>query len=200
PTMAISRSSPRRRERIFGPRSRSPGPSAPRRASALSIAAAAALAFGCRGGDAVVEPAAPLAVEVEQPDELVELVRFGIRVREVDAKELAEHYRSLAFGDAFWSDDAAIRLSLLLSAPNSPYHDVDQATRFLRDVIEQDSESASKHKDFAVLLHHLLNERVYAAAEDETLASLLGEARDRNERLLEELEALRAELDEERKR
>ncbi len=163
------------------------------------IAASAALSFGCRGGDALVEPV-PAAVETERPDELEELVRFGIRVREVDARELAEHYRSLAFGDAFWSNDAAIRLSLLLSAPNSPYHDIDQATRFLRDVIERDSGAASKHKDFAVLLHHLLNERVYAAAADENLASLLGEARDRNERLTEELEALRAELDAERKR
>src|SRR5690606_31727881 len=99
PTMAISRSSPRRTERTFAPQSRSRGPSAPRRASALWIAAAAALAFGCRGGDAVVEPD-PAAVELERPDELVELVRFGVRVREVDARELAEHYRSLAFGDA----------------------------------------------------------------------------------------------------
>ena len=170
-----------------------------RRASVLAVAALAAAAFGCRGSDAVVEPP-PAAAEAERPDELAELVRFGNHVREVDARQLAEHYRSLAFGDAFWSNDAAIRLSLLLSAPNSPYHDLDQATRFLRDVIERDADSPSTHKEFAVLLHHLLNERVYAASQDETLANLLGEARDENERLSKEIEQLRAELDAERKR
>src|SRR5690606_38447330 len=124
-TMAISRSSPRRWEHISVWRFRSPARNG-RRASVLAVAALAAAAFGCRGSDAVVEPP-PAAAEAERPDELAELVRFGNHVREVDARQLAEHYRSLAFGDAFWSNDAAIRLSLLLSAPNRPYHDLDQA-------------------------------------------------------------------------
>jgi septal ring factor EnvC (AmiA/AmiB activator) len=106
----------------------------------------------------------------------------------------------LAFGDAFWSNDAAIRLSLLLSAPNTPYHDNDQAARLLRDVIDREGALGSARADLAALLHHLLSERVYAESDDEMLAALLSEARDRNEQLNDELDALRAELDEERER
>lgn len=166
----------------------------------LLVVAVTAIGAGCRSGEVALESAPSEVSESRYVDVLPELVRYGNRVRALDSRELAEQYRSLAFGDAFWSDDAAIRLSLLLSAPNSPYHDIDQATRFLRDVIERDPAGRSDRAHFAMLLHHLLNERVYATAEDEALAGLLADARDRAESLEEELEAVKSELDTERAR
>src|SRR5690606_30596526 len=110
--------------------------------------------------EVALEPSPASAAEPARTDTLLELVRFGNRVRELGLPELAQQYETLAFGEAYWSDEAAIRLSLLLSTPNTPFHDVDQATRTLRDVIDGGRLADREQKDFATLVHHLLSERV----------------------------------------
>lgn len=162
--------------------------------------AAVFVAAGCQSNEVTPAQAEPVPVAGRDTSELLDLVRYGNRVRAAFGADLSEEYRRLAFGAPNWSDDAAIRLALLLSAPNTEYHDVDQATRLLRDVVERVPAADSGKAALATLLLHLLNERVYAAAEDEALANRLSEARDRNEQLTEQLASARAALDEERER
>jgi hypothetical protein len=164
------------------------------------VLTAGLLAAGCQTN----EPA-PRVIEqtpVAAPDggNLLNIIRYGNRVRAALDSDLSREYERLALGDASWSDESAIRLALLLSAPNTPFHDVDQATRLLRDVVERVPPEDNATTALATLLLHLLSERVYSASEDESLASRLSEARDRNEQLAEELAAVRAALDEERER
>lgn len=140
-------------------------------------------------------------IVASEPSRLLDLVRYGNRVRAGIGTDLSGEYQRLALdSDAGWSDEDAIRLALLLSAPNTPYHDVDQAMRLLRDVVERVPAQNDENTALATLLLHLLSERVYAAAQDEALASRLSEARDRNEQLMEELAAVRDALDAERER
>lgn len=159
------------------------------------------LAAGCRATDVAVEPPPPPPETASTARELAELLRYGNTVRELDSRQLEEEYQDLALRNtAVLSSEAVIKLSLLLSAPNAPFHDIDQATRFLRDMIERDRFREPEHTDLARLLYNLMSERVYAASEDETLAMLLTEARDRNEALSDELAEVRAELASERER
>ena len=144
-----------------------------------------------------IEPVQSVAPDASN---LLDLVRFGNRVRAALGADLSEEYQRLAYDDERWSDESAIRLALLLSAPNTPYHDVDQAARVLREVVERAPPRDNANTALATLLLHLLSERVYAASEDEALANRLSEARDRNEQLSEELASVRAALDEERER
>ena len=156
--------------------------------------------FACQSNQPAPSETERAAIAAPSDTALLDLVRYGNRVRAAGETDLTGEYRRLAFGDARWSDDAAIRLALLLSAPNTPYQDVDQATRILRDVVERVPLRDNENTALATLLLHLLSERVYAAAEDEALASRLSEARDRTEQLTEELDAARAALDEARRR
>jgi len=158
------------------------------------------LAAGCRSNQPALEETARAAIATPDGTAVLELVRYGNRVRAGIGTDLSGEYQRLAFGEARWSDEAAIRLALLLSAPNTPYHDVDQATRILRDVVDRVPLRDNENTALATLLLNLLSERVYAQSEDEALANRLTEARDRTEQLTEELAAVRAELDEERQR
>jgi len=162
--------------------------------------AAAFVAAGCHSNEVTPTQVEPAPIAGRDASGLLELIRYGNRVRAAIGADLSEEYQRLAFGEPAWSDDAAIRLALLLSAPNTEYHDVDQATRLLRDVVERVPAADSGKAALATLLLHLLNERVYAASEDEALANRLSEARDRNEQLAEELASTRAALAEERER
>lgn len=168
----------------------------------LSALAAVSLLVGCETGEVAVRPAEPVPPEsARNAPDLAELLRYGNTVRELDSRQLEEEYRDLVLSNtAVLPSEDIIKLSLLLSAPNAPFHDIDQATRFLRDVIQRDPFHEPEYVDLAKLLYNLLSERVYAASEDETLARLLTEARDRNEQLAEELAAVKAELDAERER
>jgi len=164
------------------------------------VLAAVFVAAGCRSNEVVPAEAEPAPITAEEPSRLLDLVRYGNRVRAGFGTDLSGEYERLAFGDAHVSDEDAIRLALLLSAPNTPYHDVDQARRVLRDVVERVPAQNDESVALATLLLHLLSERVYAEAQDEALANRLSEARDRNEELTEELASVRAALAEERER
>ncbi|HEX6993941.1 MAG TPA: hypothetical protein VF339_07315 [Gammaproteobacteria bacterium] len=162
--------------------------------------AAVFVAAGCGSNEVTPAEVERVPVAPAEPSRLLDLVRYGNRVRAGFGTDLSGEYQRLAVGDAGLSDEDAIRLALLLSAPNSPYHDVDQARRVLRDVVERAPARDDENAALATLLLHLLSERVYAEAQDEALANRLSEARDRNEQLTEELASVRAALDEERER
>src|SRR5690606_12670996 len=200
PMMGISRWWRLPKAHTSAPRSRSRARSARRPANAVLLLALGLLTSGCQSNQPAAEGTERTAIAAPNASRLLELVRYGNRVRAGIDTDLSGEYRRLSFGDARWSDDAAIRLALLLSAPNTPYHDVDQAARILRDVVDRVPLRDNENTALATLLLHLLSERVYAASEDEGLANRLSEARDRTEQLTEELAAVRAELDEERER
>lgn len=161
---------------------------------------AAFVAAGCQSNEVTPTEVEPVQSPAPSAGNLLDLVRYGNRVRAAFGADLSEEYRRLAFSGPRESDEAAIRLALLLSAPNTPFHDVDQAARVLREVVERAPLRDDEHTALATLLLHLLSERVYAASEDEALANRLSEARDRNEQLSEELASVRAALEEERER
>jgi hypothetical protein len=158
------------------------------------------LTSGCQSNQSAFEATERAAIAAPDATTLLELVRYGNRVHAGIDTDLSSEYQRLALGDTPGSDDAAIRLALLLSAPSTPYLDIDQATRILRDVVNRVPPRDNENTAFATLLLHLLNEREYAASGDAALANRLSEARDRTEQLSEELAAVRAELDDERER
>jgi hypothetical protein len=156
---------------------------------------------GCQTSQVSVPPPDTVSIPQTTSSALAELTRFGNAVRELDSRQLEQQYRELALrNDAFLSSDAVIKLSLLLSAPNAPFHDIDQATRFLRDVMHRGLTAPPEHTDFAELLYNLLSERVYTESDDEAMQVLLTQARDTNEQLSQELAEARAALATERER
>lgn len=171
-----------------------------REAGRLFVAAAVALVAGCEANPSAPEPQPPPA-PIVQRGELAELARFGNAVRRLDGRRLEQEYRELVSqNDASPSSDAAIKLALLLSAPNVPFNDIDQATRFLRDVMYRETGDPQSHTEFAQLLYNLLSERIYNESDDEPLQALLDQARERNDELTVQLMRLRTQLDEERER
>ncbi len=148
------------------------------------------------GPEAAADAAAPAA----SGDVLAELSRYGNRVRELGGKQLEEQYHELALSnDSVLSSEAAIKLSLLLSAPNSAFQDVDQATRFLRDVVYREAGQEPQIAEFARLLYNLLRERVYSDNDGDAALALLAKERDRNEQLSRELTKVKSALALERK-
>jgi hypothetical protein len=63
----------------------------------------------------------------------------------------------------------------------------------------REQEEQPAHTDFAALLYNLLSERIYSESDDPPMQALLDQTRERNDELAEELDQVRAELDEERK-
>ncbi|MBN1238619.1 MAG: hypothetical protein JXB36_08950 [Gammaproteobacteria bacterium] len=158
------------------------------------------LIAACETNRVEPEPPPPPA-PVAQAGELADLAKFGNTVRRLDERQLEREYRQLALqNDSAPSSDAAIRLALLLSAPNAPFNDIDQATRFLRDVMYRETGDPQSHSEFAQLLYNLLSERIYSESDDEPLQSLLDQARERNDELTAQVMRLRNQLDAERDR
>jgi chromosome segregation ATPase len=157
---------------------------------------------GCETGRlAGLPPEPPPAPPAAQAGDLAGLARFGNTVRRLDARQLEQQYRQLELeNDSVPTADAAIRLALLLSAPNAPFNDIDQATRFLRDVMYRENTSQPALRDFAQLLYNLFSERIYSESDDEPLQALLDQARERNDELSDELARARAALAEQRER
>src|SRR5690606_17249981 len=121
------------------------------RLSRVFFALTAAVAIGgCQTSQVTVPPPDIVSVPESTSTALAELTRYGNAVRELDSRQLEQQYRELALrSDAVLTSDAVIKLSLLLSAPNSPFHDIDQATRFLRDVMHRAPTAQPEHTDFA---------------------------------------------------
>src|SRR5690606_15773440 len=157
PMMGISRWLRRRKAHTSAPRSRSRGRAARRRADAALVLAAVFVAAGCRSNEVLPGEAEPVPVAAPEPSRLLDLVRYGNRVRAGFGTDLSGEYQRLAVDDAGLSDEDAIRLALLLSAPNTPYHDVDQARRVLRDVVERVPAQNDESTALATLLLHLLS-------------------------------------------
>ena len=199
--MGILKSSARRKGRIFAPLSRWRAPNARRRASGLgaAVTALAVLLAACETNRFPSEPPDPAPAEPSA--ELADLARFGNTVRRLDGRQLEREYRSLVLQNGSApSSDTAIRLALLLSAPNAPFTNIDQATRFLRDVMYRETGDPPAHTEFAQLLYNLLSERIYSESDDEPLQALLDQARERNDELSGQLAGLRSELAAERRR
>jgi hypothetical protein len=166
------------------------------------LAATALLVAGCETGRLARLPPEPVPLPpAAQAGDLADLARFGNTVRRLDARQLEQEYRQLVLqNDSAPTSDAAIRLALLLSAPNAPFNDIDQATRFLRDVMYRESLTQPAHTQFAQLLYNLFSERIYSESDDEPLQALLDQARERNDELSGELARVRTALAEERRR
>ncbi len=144
--------------------------------------------------------AAAAAAPVPSDDVLAELSRYGNKVRELGGKQLEQQYRQLALAnDSMLSSESAIKLSLLLSAPNSAFQDIDQATRFLRNVVYREAGQEPKIAEFARLLYNLLRERVYSDSDGDATLALLAKERDRNEQLNRQLTKVKSALALERK-
>ena len=128
---------------------------------------------------------------------LLELIEYGNRVRDGGYADLAAEHQRLTTADSPRSD-AAIRLALLVSAPDTPLYDADEAVRLLRGVVS----SAPPNDDTALaeLLLHMLDASASSPAQDEALATRLSEARDRNQQLSAALDSARSALAEERER
>lgn len=140
------------------------------------------------------------AASLSGGDVLAELARYGNMVRELGGKQLEQQYREVALAnDSMLSSEAAIKLSLLLSAPNYAFQDVDQATRFLRDVVHREASAEPQIAEFARLLYNLLRERVYSDTNEDATLSMLAQERDRNEQLSRELAKVKSSLALERK-
>lgn len=168
----------------------------------MAAAVVAALAAGCEASRiADLPPPEPPAEQAADSAGLADLARFGNTVRRLDGRQLEQQYRQLLLqNDSAPSSDAAIRLALVLSAPNAPFADIDQATRFLREVMYREGAAQPAHADFAQLLYNLFSERIYAESDDEPLQALLDQARERNDELSGELARVRTALAEERER
>lgn len=128
-----------------------------------------------------------------RPDPLLEIVRYGNEVRGLGEEALMQQYRNLAFAGPYLTSDAQIRLALLLSAANAPFPDVERAVNILDGVVG--TSGLAEHAELASLLSALLSEQMAATARNEVLATLLGEARDRNEDLQQQLAAATSELE-----
>jgi hypothetical protein len=121
-------------------------------------------------------------------------------VREIGDKQLEQQYREIALAnDSMLSSEEAIKLSLLLSVPDAKFQDVDQATRFLRDVVHREAAEEPELAEFARLLYNLLRERVYSKTDEDATVAMLAEERDRNEQLGAELTKVKNALALERK-
>jgi hypothetical protein len=147
-------------------------------------------------------PAGPAAVAGSENNAAVtDLVVYGNTVRRLDGRQLEQQYERLVLeNDVEPTSEASIRLALLLSAPNAPFADMDQATRFLRDVMYRESSAEPANAALAQLLYNIFSERIYAESDDEPLQALLDQSRERNDELSSELQRMRAALDQERKR
>ncbi|HEX5420678.1 MAG TPA: hypothetical protein VFY39_11825 [Gammaproteobacteria bacterium] len=158
-------------------------------------------ASGCQ----TTEPAAIGAPQIDPvqgapSSELAELSKYGNMVRELGGKQLEQQYHEIALGgNSTLSSEAAIKLSLLLSAPNAAFQDIDQAARFLRDVAYRESGEEPQIAEFARLLYNLLRERVYSDTNQDADLALLSKERDRNEQLSRELAKVKNALALERK-
>jgi hypothetical protein len=131
---------------------------------------------------------------------LTELVRYGNIVREIGGRQLEQQYQAIALAnDSVLSTEAAIKLSLLLSVPDTEFQDVDQATRFLRDVVYREATEPPELAEFARLLYSLLAERVYTETDEDATMAMLAHERDRNEELNQELVKVKTALALERK-
>jgi hypothetical protein len=146
-------------------------------------------------GDPQIAPA-----NAASAGELAELAKYGNMVRELGGKQLEQQYHEIALGgNATLSSEAAIKLSLLLSAPNAAFQDIDQAARFLRDVAYRESGDEPQIAEFARLLYNLLRERVYSDTNQDAALAMLSKERDRNEQLSRELAQVKNALALERK-
>lgn len=151
---------------------------------------------------AQVETLPPAAVDAVPTEAgvLAELSRYGNMVREIGAKQLEQQYHEVALAnDSILSSEQAIKLSLLLSVPDAEFQDVDQATRFLRDVVHREAAEEPELAEFARLIYNLLRERVYSKTDEDATVAMLAEERDRNEQLTAELTKVRNALALERK-
>jgi hypothetical protein len=167
----------------------------------LILGLAAAAASACHTTQVETLPAAAVeAAPAAEAGVLAELARYGNRVREIGAKQLEEQYQEVALAnDSMLSSEQAIKLSLLLSVPDAEFQDVDQATRFLRDVVHREAAEEPELAEFARLLYNLLRERVYSKTDEDATFAMLAEERDHNEALTAELAKVRSELAAERK-
>jgi hypothetical protein len=145
-------------------------------------------------------PAAATAAAPSGASVLADLSRYGNMVREIGDKQLEQQYREIALAnDSMLSSEEAIKLSLLLSVPDAKFQDVDQATRFLRDVVHREAAEEPELAEFARLLYNLLRERVYSKTDEDATVAMLAEERDRNEQLGAELTKVKNALALERK-
>jgi hypothetical protein len=132
-------------------------------------------------------------------DTVLALLRYGSELRTLEPPELEEEYRELvAQKDATAPAAVDVRLALLLSNPNTPAQNVDQAVRLLGDVIESPQAGRSASVELARLLYDLLNERTCVARDDVTLAEILLAERERGSLLAEQLGQVQAALQAER--
>src|SRR5690606_28293647 len=160
--MGILKSLTPRKERVSVRPSRWRVPNAWRLSKVVFALSATVAIGGCQTSQVTVPPPDIVSTPESTSSALAELTRYGNAVRELDSRQLEQQYRELVLrNDAVLTSDAVIKLSLLLSAPNSPFHDIDQATRFLRDVMQRERTAQPEHTDFAELLYNLLSERVY---------------------------------------
>ncbi|HEU4620220.1 MAG TPA: hypothetical protein VFV10_19445 [Gammaproteobacteria bacterium] len=168
----------------------------------LLLALAALAVPACHTAQVETLPAAA-ALSAQEPSKagvLADLARYGNMVREIGQKQLEQQYRDVALAnDSMLSSEEAIKLSLLLSVPDAAFQDVDQATRFLRDVVHREAAEEPELAEFARLLYNLLRERVYSKTDEDATVAMLAEERDRNEQLNSELTKVRNALALERK-
>jgi len=130
---------------------------------------------------------------------VAELARYGSSVRALSAEELEHEYRLLAAQNEHEPNpDVQIKLSLLLSDPSAPFHDLDQAVRLLGDVMLHLRIDESDDSAFARLLYYLLSERACVDHSDASLAELLVSEREAVLRLQRELGEARTSLESER--
>jgi hypothetical protein len=198
-----------RSARTFGPPSRSAGRAVSRlpegrRSRGLGVAILGLAALGasaCHTAQVETLPAAAIdAGPSTESGVLAELARYGNMVREIGDKQLQQQYREVALAnDSMLSSEQAIKLSLLLSVPDAGFQDVDQATRFLRDVVHREAAEEPELAEFARLIYNLLRERVYSKTDEDATVAMLAEERDRNEELNGELAKVRNALALERK-
>jgi hypothetical protein len=122
---------------------------------------------------------------------LADLVRFGTWVQTLDDAKLDEQYeRMLMQYRASPSNDMAIKLSLVLSRPGAQADALAEALALLTEVRDGNGDDT----DLGRVVYHFIREQHLAAADNDSLSTLLSEERVRSARLEAELAAARATL------